>query len=255
MPNANLLDALPLWGLFGVTVAFVLLSIEAGHRLGRRRNRPSENEKAAPVGTIVGATLALLGLMLAFTFSQAATRFDERRRIVVDEANTIGTTQLRAGLLPNNRGVPTRKLLREYVQARLEAAKTGDIDKVLRQSEQIHRQLWSEAEALGLEQPNSIMVGLYIQSLNEMIDIHSKRVLVSLRSRLPGILWVTLYLITMLAMAGVGYQEGLSDSKRSWTIVVLVLVFSSIIALIADLDSPVEGFLKVSQEAMIDLQK
>lgn len=255
MPNSGLIDALPLWGLFGATVVVVLLSIEGGYRLGQFRRRRSEDEKEAPVGAIVGATLGLLGLILAFTFGLAASRFDSRREIVVEEANAIGTTYLRAGLLPNNRGVRIRKLLGEYVDARLEVVQTGNIEQVLRQSDELHRQLWKEAEAVGLKHPDSIVVGLFIQSLNETIDVHAKRVLVGLQNRLPGALWATLYLVTMLTMAGVGYHEGLSNSRRSLAILVLVLAFSAILTLVADLDRPKEGLFTVSQQAMSDLRK
>src|SRR5262249_15939932 len=148
-----------------------------------------------------------------------------------------------------------RKLLSEYVDARLEVVQTGDVEQVLRRSEDLHRNLWKEAEAVGQKYPVSIVVGLFIQSLNETIDDHSKRVLVALENRLPGILWATLYLITILTMAGVGYHEGLSRSRRSIAIVVLVLTFSAIMTLVADLDSPQEGLLTVSQQAMIDLRK
>ena len=126
------MDALPLWGLFGVTIVVVLVSIEAGYRLGQHRRRHSEEEKEGPVGAIVAATLGLLGFILAFTFGLAASRFDARRQIVVDEANAAGTTYLRAGLLPDGRGVKIRELLRDYVHARLEVVETGNLDKLLR---------------------------------------------------------------------------------------------------------------------------
>ncbi len=100
MPVSGPLDYLPVWGLFGATVVVVLLAIEGGHRLGQFRRRRSEEEKEAPVVGIVGATLGLLGFVLAFTFGLAASRFNDRRQIVVEEANAIGTTYLRAGLLP-----------------------------------------------------------------------------------------------------------------------------------------------------------
>src|SRR5271165_5160231 len=134
MLNSGPLDAVPLWGLFGATVVIVLLSIEGGYWLGWYRRRRSEEEKEGPVGAIVAATLGLLAFVLAFTFGLAASRFDARRQIVVEDANAIGTTYLRAGLLPNGRGVKIRKLLREYVDARLEAAETGDVEKVLQRS-------------------------------------------------------------------------------------------------------------------------
>src|ERR1700674_5727591 len=114
MPISGPMDYLPLWGLFAATVFVVGLSIEAGYRLGPPQRRASAEEKEAPVGAIVGATLGLLSFILAFTFGMAASRFDARRQIVVEEANAIGTTYLRAGLLPDGRGVKARKVLREY---------------------------------------------------------------------------------------------------------------------------------------------
>src|SRR5262245_51151559 len=113
------LDALPLWALFIVILLVVLLSVEFGYRLGRYRRRRHEEEKEAPLGTMVGAILGLLAFILAFTFGLAATRFDTRRQVVLDEANAIGTTYLRAGMLPEQ-GQQVRGLLRDYVAARLE---------------------------------------------------------------------------------------------------------------------------------------
>jgi hypothetical protein len=254
MLKSGPLDALPLWGLFLATVVIVLLSIEAGYWLGRYRRRRSEEEKEGPVGAIVAATLGLLAFILAFTFGLAASRFDARQQIVVGEANAIGTTYLRAGLLPDGRGPKIRKLLREYVDARLEAVETGDIDKVLRRSDELHRELWKETEALGRDHPNSIVVGLFIQSLNETIDIHARRLHVAVRNRIPGELWWVLYLVTILTMAGVGYHGGLTKSNRSLAILVLVTTFSAIMLLVADLDRPQEGFMTVSQQAMIELR-
>ena len=255
MPISGPLDHIPLWALFGATVAIVLLSIEGGYRLGRYRRRHCEDEKEAPVGAIVAATLGLLGFFLAFTFGLAASRFDGRRQVVVEEANAIGTTYLRAGLLPDGHDVKIRMLLGEYVDARLDVVRTGDVAKALRRSEELHRELWQEAETIGTQYPGSIMAGLFVQSLNDTIDVHAKRVLVGLQNRMPGVLWGALYLLTILTMTGVGYYDGLTRSTRSIAILVLALTFSTIILLVADLDRPQEGLLTVSQRAMTDLQE
>jgi hypothetical protein len=92
MPFAQPLDCIPLWALFSLALAVVLLSMEVGYRLGRRRSWRSEYEKESSVGTVVGATLGLLGFMLAFIFGAAGSRFDARRQAVLEEANAIGTT-------------------------------------------------------------------------------------------------------------------------------------------------------------------
>ena len=112
MQIAGPLDALPLWALFIFILVVVLLSVEGGYRLGKYRRSRREEEKEAPLGTMVGATLGLLAFILAFTFGLAAARFDSRRQVLLDEANAIGTTYLRAGMLPE-RGEQIRGLLRE----------------------------------------------------------------------------------------------------------------------------------------------
>src|ERR1700757_3640253 len=161
MQTIGPIDALPLWALFIVILLVVLLSVECGYRLGRYRR--GQQEKEAPVGTMVGATLGLLAFILAFTFGLAAARFDARRQVVLDEANAIGTTYLRAGMLPE-RGEEVRRLLRDYVSTRLEAVESGKVAEGIRRSENIQQQVWREAETVGNKNPNSILVGLFVQS-------------------------------------------------------------------------------------------
>lgn len=245
---------LPLPVLFLGSLIVVGLSVEAGFRVGKYRRQTSEQEKETPVGAIVAAMLGLLGFILAFTFSLAASRFEAKRQLVVEEANAIGTTYLRAGLIPEGSRVKVRALLAAYVQARLDVVQTGDTETLLRRSNELHRDLWEVAESVGTLFPESIVVGLFIQSLNETIDIHSTRVFVGLRSRLPGILWATLYLLTVLAMAGVGYFIGLTKSCRSLALIVLALAFAAMFALVADLDTSQQGLLRVGHQALIDLQ-
>jgi|RhiMetdeSRZDD1v2_1073273.scaffolds.fasta_scaffold21094_2 hypothetical protein len=126
MPSSGPLDALPLWGLFLAILLLILLSVEGGYRLGKYRRSRSEEEKEAPVGAMVGVTLGLLAFMLAFTFGLADARFDTRRQVLLDEANAIGTTYLRAGMLPD-RCEDIRTLLRDYVDVRLEAVRSGNV--------------------------------------------------------------------------------------------------------------------------------
>lgn len=248
-------DHLPVWGEFVIIVILVMLAIEAGYRVGRARRRRFPDEAGDSTGAVVAASLALLGFILAFTFGLAASRFDARRQMVVEEANAIGTTYLRAGLLPDRRGEAIRRLLVEYVDVRLEVPRTGDVELALRRSVELHDALWREAEAAGLARPDSIGVGLFITALNETIDTHSKRVLIGVRSRLPGALWAALYLVTFVSMAGVGYQAAFANSRRTLVTFLLVLNFSAITALVSDLDRPKDGFLRVDQQAMTELRR
>ncbi|HSE39025.1 MAG TPA: hypothetical protein VLG74_17110 [Blastocatellia bacterium] len=235
------------------TVAVVFFSVELGFRLARYRKQRFGEETEAPIGGMVGATLGLLAFMLAFTFGLAASRFDDRRQVVLDEANAIGTTYLRAAMLSEPIRTESRGLLREYVDVRLEAAQGGNVGQAISNSEQMHERLWSQAVAAA-EKDRSPITGLFIQSLNEVIDLHAKRVMVGLRSRVPGAIWIALYLLALLSMAAMGYQEGLSSTKRSIAALALVLAFSLVLILIVDLDRPGEGLLRVSQQSMIDLR-
>jgi hypothetical protein len=132
MQDGEWLDYLPLWGLFAATVVLILLSVEGGFRLGKYRRQRSDQEKEQPVGVMVGATLGLLGFMLAFTFGVAAARFEARRQVLLDEANAIGTAFLRAELLPEPQRAETRNFLREYVDVRLAGVQPGKIEPALR---------------------------------------------------------------------------------------------------------------------------
>jgi hypothetical protein len=254
MESNGPLDALPLWGVFVAILIVVLLSVECGYRLGRYRRNRHEQEKETPVGTMVGATLGLLAFILAFTFGLAAARFDTRRQVLMDEANAIGTTYLRAGMLPEQRE-EIRTLLRNYVDTRLEAVRSGNIAEGMRQSENIQNDVWTHAIAVGEKNPNSIVVGLFVQSLNDMIDLHAKRVQASLRSRIPGAIWIGLFAVAALSLATMGYHAGMVGTRRSLAILAVALTFSVVIELIADLDRPQEGVLKVSQQALLDLQR
>src|SRR5262245_8168181 len=125
----GLFDALPLWAVFVATVALVLVAVDVGYRLGSLRRSASAPEKEAPVGAMVGATLGLLAFLLAFTFGFAAELYQGKRAVLLEEANAIGTAYLRADFLPEP--ATARRLFREYVDIRLAAAQTGQVDTAI----------------------------------------------------------------------------------------------------------------------------
>jgi hypothetical protein len=250
------LDAVPLWLLFVAVCALALLALEGGYRFGRWRHVRAADEKEPPVGAMVGSILGLLAFLLAFTFGLAATRFDARRQVVLEEANAIGTTYLRSKLLPEPQRAETSRLLREYVDARVYAVQEGKLAEGVARSERLHELLWAETiKATENKNGTPVMTSLFVQSLNETIDIHAKRVLIGTRSRIPAVIWVGLFGLALLSMVAVGYQSGLATTSRSPAMVAMVLAFGGVIMLIADLDRGSEGFLTVSQQAMLDLQK
>ena len=254
MDTSELFDLLPLWGVLLATVLLALLAVEVGYRLGRAWQRRTHVENEGPIGAMTGATLGLLAFLLAFVTSMAVTRFDNRRTLAVEEANAIGTTWLRAGYLDEPYGSESRALLRDYVDARLDAVDRAKLADALVQSEHIHTELWSRAEIVAKENVQSPLVALYIESLNQMIDVHTKRTVAVLSTRIPGSIWLELYSVAIMTMVLVGLQSSYSESRNWLSLIVLALVFAVVLTLIVDLNRPQQGLLTVNQQALLDLQ-
>jgi ABC-type multidrug transport system fused ATPase/permease subunit len=252
---SSLFDATPLSLVFVATVAVILLAVEIGFRTGMYRARKSEEERQAPIDGMVGSTLGLLAFVLAFTFAMATSRYDARKQLVLDDVIAIRTADLRAQLLPEQYRDEIRDLLREYVDVRVRGTLTpGELPRAMVRSEELQDQLWSRAAALVHEASAMPLASGLTQALVEMINLHSKRVTTAVHNRIPGTIWIALYCVTVLAMAITGYRTGVAGRRSMVATLTLVLAFSVVIVLIADLDRPQEGFLKVSQQAMIDLQ-
>lgn len=251
----GLVDTLPLWGLFVATLVVGLISFEAGCRVGRRWRRRSEPEQEIVVRGLVTGMLGLEAFMLAFTFGAAASHFDARRQALLDEANAIRTAYLRADLLPEPYRSESRNLLREYVDIRLEGVRSGKIEQAVARSEELHDQFWLQATASREKAPNPAFAIQFIQSVNEVISQHTRRVIAGFEFRIPNVVWVVLYAITSLAAASIGYHSGLTGRSRPIVAIALILAFSAVILLIEDLDRPLYGILEVSQRAMVDLQR
>jgi hypothetical protein len=251
------MDAIPVWTLFAATTIGVVLAIEVGYRLGHTAHRRSENEKESPVSAIAATVLGLLAFILAFTFAIVTDRYDARKALVREEANAIRTAWLRSDFLPEPDRGEAAGLLREYVNRRLAAVQSNNLDQVhnaLIESVRIQRQLWDMAVVNARKDMNSDVAALYIESLNELSNLHALRVAVGLQARIPGAIWVVLYALVILGMIAVGYQTAIAGSRRTSAMLLLALSFSLVIALIAELDGPGSGYLTVSQQPLVDLR-
>ena len=255
METTGLLDPFPLWSILPLTIVIGLASFEFGYRIAHYRQQLHQEEKESPVGGMVAGTLGLLAFMLAFTFGLAGSRFEDRRKVVLDEANAIGTCYLRAAMLPEPMKTEVKNRLREYVDLRLDAVKQpGNVEEALTKSEALQEQLWTQAVAV-TEKDRSPIAALFVASLNDVIDLHATRVMAGLRSRVPAVIWIVLYVLAILAMEMIGYHAGLANSRRSIAAVALIIGFALVLFLIADLDRPGQGMLRVSQQSMLDLRK
>ena len=254
MDVGRIFDALPLWAIPPLTVAVALAGVELGYRFARYRQGRSDGEKEVNVGGMVGATLGLFAFMLAFTFGFASSRYQDRRQLVLSEANAINTAYLRTSMIPEPMRTDARRQLREYVDVRLEGVKPGNLETALAKSDELQKNLWSTAAA-AVEKERTPLTSLFVQSLNQVIELHAQRIQAGTRSRVPGVIWIVLYLLAFLTMLMMGYQTGLAGARRSIAVIALILGFSSVLFLIADLDRPGQGMLSTSQEALIDLRQ
>lgn len=250
-------DNIPLWAVFVLTTILLFLSAELGYQVGRRRSSRYTEEGKKITGIILGAALGMLAFLLAFTFGMAGSVNRERKQLVLEEANAIGTTYLRAQLLPKKQCAEIQRLLRKYVDIRADirnVKRVEDLKPILLRSEEVHDQLWTQAVDLVDDISEPIFVGLFVESLNEVIDLNSKRLTAGLRSRIPNSIMLTLYFVAILTMVIMGYNAGISGARTVVTRFLLVLAFSSVLVLITELDRPRKTVIKINQQAMVDLQ-
>jgi hypothetical protein len=243
---------LPAWSAFVLTLFWILGAFELGYRFGAVRHRSASDEKPGPVGQLGVATLGMLGFFLAFAFGLAANRYEGKRQLVIDEANAIGTTYLRADFLEEPARGKARQLLREYVETRLAPLRGGDLVQAIARSEALQAELWALVVANTAGAQATPRTGLLIASLNETIDLHGKRLIAGVHSRIPVPIFVVLDLMTVLAMVSIGYHAALSETRRSPAIVPLALTLAVVMWLIAELDRGHEGLLMVSQQPLVE---
>ena len=237
-------------------IGMLLVAEEVGFRVKRTPKQGSKGVERADVAVILGAVLILLSLMLAFTYAMAQTRFDTRRQLIVDEAYTIGTTYLRAKTLKEPSSSEIQELLRQYVVLRVEIGKITDVspEKIREMdnlTKHLHNLIWSHAAALARENP-SPLVSVFLQSLNDMINLHTKR-LAAITNRVPFSIYVVLFIVSAITLWLVGYYFGTARQKRRILTTILALLVATVMWLILDLDQPARGVIRASQQSLIDL--
>jgi hypothetical protein len=242
------------WPQLAIMALGLVLAYEICYRVGRHRREESRDAKKSQADLVVAALLALLGLMLAFSFEIGATRFDRRKGLVLDEANAIATTYLRAKLLPVPYDQRIQQLLRAYVEARHGWSSPEELEQAIKKSSSLHGELWSNAVAAAHATPTPV-TALFIASLNNMIDLHEARVTVGLYQRIPPAIFASLYLVSLLSLGMVGARAGLDRSRGPLPAAILVTSIICVMALIASLDDPVSRLFRISQHALDDTER
>jgi len=244
--------------IFVVFFALMLAATEIGFRLGRKSEAKTPEKTKSLVSTVEAAILAVLGLLLGFTMSMAVTRFEARKQLVLDEANAIETSRLRTELLPAPEGTEIASLLREYIDVRVQFGITGNdparLDSLRIQTVHLQDEFWARAVAYGQKDPNPVKAGLLLQSLNQAIDLESARRM-AFQNHVPQSVIYVNGMVGILAAMLVGYTFGLNGRRQIFSMCVLAVAITLVLGLIIDLDRPRSGFIRVSQQPMIDLQR
>jgi hypothetical protein len=236
--------------LFGLMVAiFMAAVIELGQQIGAWSRIHADTHRKEQTVAIRDGLFVLVSLLLGFTLALAVPRFNERRSTLVEEAVSIGTTNLRAGTLPPQYRDHARDLLRNYVDARIAFGSAGfDVARfndAVSRSRDIQRQLWADAEAL-TQTDRTAVTAAYLNSLNEMIDLAEQR-FAAMENRIPLSIWLLILSVSAIAIL----SRGLTLTRRFWLTLALGPVTIAIVcALIADLDTTSSGLLRLDDRAL-----
>ena len=238
-------------------VALYLGATEVGYRLGVRRRARSDESDKSHIGSLQGALLGLLALLLGFSFAMAVGRYDTRRALVIKEANAIGTTYLRTDFLPSEQGAQARKLLSAYVDARLQYVNAkvdrDSLTRAIATSSSLQAQLWSIAANATNQEPRSVATGLFVASLNEVIDVSEER-LAAFYAHVPEAVLALLVAVSCGALCFIGYGCGLNGRRRLPSTITFNILTAMVLLIVLDMDRPREGLVRVSQDSMLRLQ-
>lgn len=254
MNLSDFFHALPLSIIYVASLLLVLCALGAGVVLGRRHLRSNREIKDSSIGSAVGATLGLLAFLLAFTFNMTASRFNDRKVLLLDEVNAIYTTYLRADFLQQDGADRAKMLLAEYAAIRdIHPHMTGARAYAIARSAEIQRELWQLVGEHIRDGYNAGYLRHFVEPLNTVVNDHNSRITIGLEYRIPGAIWVAIYFMTALAMLAIGFQFGISRGGSPQVALALALTFATVILLIADLDRSTEGALMVDQRPMAEL--
>jgi hypothetical protein len=233
-------------------VLVLCLGMLACFYIGRRVGTREAAKQAGKVGlgAIEAAIFALLGLLIAFTFSGAASRFEERRHLIIEEANDIGTAYLRIELLPAETQPEIRELFRKYVDARLSIYRhlydVGTASAEIARSQELQSEIWTKSVAATKRSDSAIASPLLLPALNSMFDITTVRTAAT-EDHPPIEIFLMLALIALASAGIAGYQLVGAQHPGTKHIIGYVLILSISIDVILDLEFPRLGVIRIDR--------
>jgi hypothetical protein len=234
--------------VFVVALTLQAIAAFAGDLLRKRADSFRQGERH-DFNTVQAATLTLLALIIGFSFSMAVTRYDQRKTLEEAEANAIGTEYLRADLLPEDSGSHTRELLKRYLDLRIAFYQEGDgslAAKIKQQTATMQGELWWSVRPAAASQPTPTMA-LVVSGMNDVINAQGYAQ-AAWWNRIPLGAWAMMAVMAISCNALVGYGE---RRKGELFLFVLPIVISLALFLIADLDSPHGGIIRVHPQNLL----
>jgi ABC-type glycerol-3-phosphate transport system permease component len=234
----------------GLLFPVTLITMEVGRRFGRRRMAEDPEEARAGTGAVEGAVFALFGLLIAFTFTSAALRYETRRELMVQHTNAIGTAWLRLNLLPTEVQLALQKDLRLFVDGIIKVHQQAGDKKALNQTkaylEKLQDKIWKLAETAASRDGRPQVATLVLPALNEMFDLTASRYNAARFHVSLVILWFLIFL-SLLASLLAGYAMA-SAKHRNWLYMILFsLLISVTLYVIFDFEYPRSGIIQLDK--------
>ena len=227
-------------------------SAQAGVLL-HKKLRPMEESERDDFNVVSAATMTLLGLIIGFSFAMAISRYDQRKNYEEEEANAIGTAYFRAGVLPPDEASRIRSLLRDYLEQRIlfyETRRVSRLGDVNSQTGELQTQLWLAIQSAAAKQPTPV-VALSVSSINDVLNSQGYTQ-AAWWNRIPLAAWGMMTAIAICCNFLVGYGARRAEVERI-LLLVLPLVVSISFSLIADIDSPRGGVIRVQPQNLVSL--
>lgn len=249
----SLIYTLPLWSIALFLFVIMLVALEIGLQLGFRQQIALKDANAGGGEIVLTSMFALLGLILAFTYGASVERFDARKKVVIEEANTLGTAFLVARLVAEPERTEMREALLDYARTRRtkpgEYISNQDRKKLLKFSLEKQAVLWPTTERIVLKpQPDFIKKSL-IKVVTDVLDTHTKRI-AAITDKLPNMVFWMLILLSVSTLLVAGFHAGVSGRVSRWRMYLFALVLTGVIELIVDFDRPSEGLVRVAHNSI-----
>lgn len=238
-------------------VALVVLWVAARAGVAARERRGEmDSEEREDFGVLLTATLTLLGLIIGFTFSMAISRYDQRKNYEEEEANAIGTEYLRAELLPGADAIKVQELLRSYLAERVRfyGSRGGEgLRQINERTAKLQQELWQEVKTPAQNTQQTAVSALVVAGMNDVLNTEGYTQ-AAWWNRIPMAAWGLMWAIAVCCNFMIGYY--LRPARRHWVrLVVMPLVVAISFLLIADIDSPRGGIIRVLPQNLVSLQE